>query len=164
MDLINKWQSQAKEKAKENQNFLKRLKKSKQAGQIDRWVNEADEEVVSQVDCLSCANCCKTISPVVTQTDVKRIAKELRMKPTEVVEAYLLVDHEGDYVMKSQPCPFLGADNYCSIYEARPKACREYPHTQNRGFTKRPSLHYKNTLTCPIVFNVVEELKQKMLK
>ncbi|MEH0157847.1 YkgJ family cysteine cluster protein [Limibacter armeniacum] len=164
MDLIDKWKSQAKAKSKENQNFLKRLKKSRNSKQIDEWVNEADEEAFERIDCLACANCCKTISPVVTTTDVKRIASALRMKTTEVVETYLKVDHEGDYVMNSQPCPFLGSDNYCSIYEHRPKGCRDYPLTHMRGFTQRPALHHKNTLTCPAVFHVVETLKEKMTK
>ncbi|PWJ43396.1 YkgJ family cysteine cluster protein [Sediminitomix flava] len=164
MELVNKWQANAKSKAKENQNFLKRLKKSKQGKLIDEIVNEADEKAFEKMDCLACANCCKSISPIVTRTDIKRIASALRMKETEVVETYMLVDSDGDHVMKQQPCPFLGADNYCSIYEHRPKACREYPHTQQQGFCKKPNLHYKNTLYCPVVFDVVETLKDKLQK
>ncbi|WP_044202902.1 YkgJ family cysteine cluster protein [Flammeovirga sp. OC4] len=162
MDLYADWQKNAKSKYKENQTFLKRLKKVKKGKQIDQIVNDADEEAFQKFDCLTCANCCKTISPVVTATDVKRIAKHFRMKETEVISEYMRVDSDGDYVMNQQPCPFLGADNYCSIYEARPKACRDYPLTQNQGFNQRPALHARNTLTCPVVFHVVKELKSKI--
>ncbi|OHX68299.1 YkgJ family cysteine cluster protein [Flammeovirga pacifica] len=162
MDLYEDWQKNSKVKLKEHQTFLKRLKKQKKGKQIDQIVNDLDERAFEHFDCLDCANCCKTISPVVTATDVKRIGKHLRIKETEVIEHYLNVDHEGDYVMNKQPCPFLGSDNYCSIYEARPKACREYPLTQNQGFNQRPALHARNTITCPVVFHVVKELKKNL--
>lgn len=162
MDEINKWQSQAKEKYKETQLFLKKLKKSKKKRVVERLVEELDTEAFEKIDCLECANCCKTISPVVTTADIKKIASLYRMKVTEVVEEFLLVDEDGDYVMKTQPCPFLGADNYCSIYEHRPKACREYPHTEKRGFCQRPALNSRNTLTCPAAFYVVEGLKERL--
>lgn len=160
MDLVQRWQRYAKAKYQEHLTFLRRLKPSK-AKQIDKAVNLLDEQAFAEMDCLACANCCKTISPRVTQTDVKRMASALRLKETEVIERYLRVDHEGDYVMNAQPCPFLGADNYCSIYEHRPRGCRDYPLTHLGNFCQRPALHAKNTLTCPVVFHVVEALKKQ---
>jgi Fe-S-cluster containining protein len=83
------------------------------------------------------------------------------MKQHEVVSAYLRIDEDNDYVFKTMPCPFLGADNYCSIYEDRPKACREYPHTDRKKFYQIHALTIKNAATCPAVFNLLERLKKE---
>jgi hypothetical protein len=114
------------------------------------------------MDCLSCANCCKTISPVFTDRDIARLAKHLRMKPADFTEQYLHLDEEQDYVLNQAPCPFLGADNYCSVYDARPKACRQYPHTDQPGFRKKLALTLKNTEVCPAAFRIVEQLRGEL--
>jgi Fe-S-cluster containining protein len=82
------------------------------------------------------------------------------MKPGELIDKYLRVDEDKDYVVKSSPCPFLGADNYCSVYEDRPKACREYPHTDRKKMVQILDLTLKNTQVCPAVFEMVERLKK----
>jgi Fe-S-cluster containining protein len=93
------------------------------------------EEIFEEVDCLACANCCKTTSPIFTDIDIERIAKHLRMRPAQLIDKYLHLDKDQDYVLNSSPCTFLGADNYCSIYEVRPRACREYPHTDRKNMS-----------------------------
>ena len=90
--------------------------------------------------------------------DVDRMGKALRIKPSVVIERYLRTDEDGDRVFRTMPCPFLGNDNYCAIYENRPKACREYPHTDRKKFYQIFSLSVKNAETCPIVFKVLEKL------
>ena len=67
------------------------------------------------------------------------------MKPQQFTEQFLQLDEENDYVLKSVPCTFLDADNYCSIYEVRPKACREFPHTDRKKF-QQISLRVYHTL------------------
>jgi hypothetical protein len=89
------------------------------------------------------------------------MSKALRMKAVDVVSRYLKIDEDGDMVFQSMPCPFLGSDNYCSIYESRPKACREYPHTDRKKFYQIYHLSIKNAETCPIVFEVLEKISQK---
>lgn len=84
------------------------------------------------------------------------------MKPHEVVERYLRIDEDKDYVFKEMPCPFLCSDNYCSIYENRPKACREYPHTDRKKFFQIHALTIKNAKTCPAVFKILEQLKKEL--
>jgi len=79
-----------------------------------------------------------------------------------VVEKYLEVDSDGDYVFRSSPCPFILPDNYCSIYDSRPKACREYPHTDRKRMHQIFSITQKNISICPIVFNVVERIKKEI--
>jgi Fe-S-cluster containining protein len=148
----------SEKKSAENRKFLTGLKK-KDPRKVDDAFHRTHEEVFETTDCLQCANCCKTTSPIFYQTDIDRVAKALRMKPGDFVTVYLRVDEDGDYVLKSSPCPFLDADNYCSVYEDRPKACREYPHTDRKKMVQIMELTQKNTLVCPAVFEIVERLK-----
>ncbi len=158
-ELIEDWQKKARQNRKKNRGFLKKLK-SRNKKEIDTLAHSLHEEVFQKIDCLSCANCCKGLGPMITKTDIKRMAKYLRMKERDFEEEYIRIDEDGDHVMKSMPCPFLMDDNYCSIYEARPKACREYPHTDMDGFASKPNLHAKNTITCPAAFHVVENMRK----
>lgn len=121
-------------------------------------------EVFDEFDCLTCANCCKTTSPIFYETDIDRLARALRMKPGDFVETYLRRDEDGDYVLQSTPCPFLGPDNYCAVYDDRPKACREYPHTDRKKVVQIMDLTLKNTLVCPAVYEMLERLKAIPLK
>ena len=123
---------------------------------------ELHEDEFSRTDCLTCANCCKTTGPLFTQKDIERIAKHFRMKPGEFIDTYLRLDEENDFVLQQVPCPFLGADNYCSIYEKRPKACREYPHTDRKDFHKISNITIRNTAVCPAAYNIVEEMKRRL--
>jgi Fe-S-cluster containining protein len=116
------------------------------------------EEAFEQIDCLSCANCCKNYSPRFKQPDIKRIAKRLKIKEGDLVATYLKLDNEGDYVVKSSPCPFLAADNTCDIYEDRPSDCRRYPYTDEDVLLKRVQLTLKNATACPATFAVLERL------
>ncbi|MGM0613094.1 MAG: YkgJ family cysteine cluster protein, partial [Bacteroidota bacterium] len=111
--------------------------------------------------CLECANCCKSISPIVTGQDINRIAKHLKTKPSALIAQYFEIDEDGDYVFRAQPCPFLGADNYCTIYEHRPRACRDYPLTDRIKFYQALDLSVKNTAICPVVFEIFQELQEE---
>lgn len=134
------------------------VKNKKKLEGMDVQIHKLHEKYSSQIDCLKCANCCRTLGPRITDKDVERIAKTVRIKTIDVIEKYLITDEDGDMVFKSMPCPFLGNDNYCSIYESRPKACREYPHTDRKRFFQIYNLSVKNAYTCPIVYNVLNEL------
>jgi Fe-S-cluster containining protein len=148
------------EQKSENISFLKKLKRKKPKDLDERflfWHNK----VFSEIDCLDCANCCKSISPVINDKDIQRIAAYLRMKPSIFVENYLHLDDEEDYVFNNTPCPFLMPDNYCSIYEQRPKACREYPHTDRRRMYQLLDLCLKNTEVCPAVYHILLKLRSE---
>lgn len=142
-----------------NRKFLLGLKR-KDSKKVDEAFHSAHREVFEEIDCLTCANCCKTTSPIFYQTDIERAAKAVRMKPGDFIEKYLRVDEDKDFVLKSSPCPFLDADNYCKIYEDRPKACREYPHTDRKKMVQIMELTAKNTQVCPAVFEMVERLRK----
>lgn len=146
---------------KENKQLLKKVKKLKSSA-IDSLFQSAHEQVFSCFDCLECANCCKTTGPLFTQKDIERISKHLRIKPKEFIAQYLRVDEDKDYVLQTVPCSFLGADNYCSIYDVRPKACREYPHTDRVKQKQLLSLNLKNTEVCPGVQEIFKVLKKEV--
>ena len=144
---------------KENRKLLQRLKKSK-SKELDKIINELHEEAFEIIDCLECANCCKSISPSVQDNDIQKISKSLRIKPSSVVSKYMYLDDEQDYVMNVSPCPFLLEDNYCKIYNSRPLACKGYPHTDRNKMHQILNLTLKNTLICPAVSYIFEELKK----
>ena len=149
----------SRNKEKENRKFLANLKK-KDARKVDDIFHTVHEEVFEEINCLQCANCCKTTSPIFYQTDIDRVAKSLRMKPGDFIEKYLRIDEDNDFVLKSGPCPFLDAENSCRVYADRPKACREYPHTNRKKMVQITELTFKNTMVCPAVFEMVERLKK----
>jgi uncharacterized protein len=151
----------AKDKKKENRKFFSKLKK-RPPKDLDRTMVEIHEEEFTRTDCLTCANCCKTTGPLFTNKDIERIAKHLRLKPAQFVENYLRVDEDNDHVLQQVPCTFLGEDNYCSIYDVRPKACREYPHTDRKDIHKISNITIKNTAICPAAYNIVEEMKKRV--
>lgn len=150
----------AKKADTENKAFFKKLRKKKPK-ELDDIVSDFHDEVFEEIDCLECANCCKSISPIITQKDIERLAKHLKMRPADFIDQYVYMDKDGDYVYKETPCPFLMPDNYCMVYEQRPKACREYPHTDRRKFYQILNLTHKNTHYCPAVYEVVEKLKKE---
>jgi len=136
-------------------------KNKKRLSKMDMIVHELHHRFSENIDCLECANCCRGLGPAIYDKDIERMAKALRLKPSVVVEQYLRIDEDGDYVFRTMPCPFLMDDNYCFIYESRPKACREYPHTDRKNFGQIYRLTVKNTLTCPIAFEVLKSLINK---
>ncbi|MBX2872233.1 MAG: YkgJ family cysteine cluster protein [Saprospiraceae bacterium] len=151
--------ARAKDERKANKKFFNRLARQKPK-QLDQTVAQLHDEVFEEIDCLVCANCCKTTSPIFIDKDIDRIARHLGQRPADFVDQYLHLDEDGDYVLNEAPCAFLGEDNYCSIYEVRPRACREYPHTDRKNFHQILGLTLKNTAVCPAVFEVVKRLRE----
>lgn len=133
---------------------LHRLKK------MDIEIQHLNDEVFEEIDCLQCGNCCRSLGPMILEKDIDGMAKSLRMKSSDFMAKFLRKDEDNDWVFQQMPCPFLGNDNYCAIYENRPKACREYPHTDRKKFHQIYNLSIKNAETCPIVFRVLEKLKE----
>ncbi|ADV47908.1 YkgJ family cysteine cluster protein [Cellulophaga sp. E16_2] len=151
----------AKDKQNENKKFFTKLKK-KAPKNLDYLMQELHEKEFERTDCLECANCCKTTGPLFTNADVERISKHFRQKPQQFIDQYLRIDDENDYVLQQVPCTFLGVDNYCSIYDVRPKACREFPHTDRKKFQQISNLTIKNVAICPAAYNIVEEMKKRI--
>jgi Fe-S-cluster containining protein len=135
--------------------------KTKKPKDLDHRFHEQHEEAFKRIDCLECANCCKTTSPIFRVADIRRIAKHLKVKESKFIDDYLKVDEDSDYVLISSPCTFLNDDNYCSIYEVRPLACREYPHTDRKNMIQILDLTLNNTTICPAVGQIVSRILQK---
>ncbi|MBI9054127.1 MAG: YkgJ family cysteine cluster protein [Bacteroidales bacterium] len=157
---LNELKDKALKLAPETKALFAKLKKKKPKN-LDTVVHQLHDEVFEEIDCLDCANCCKSISPTLYDKDIERVAKHLRMKSSKFIDEYLYIDNDGDYVFKQTPCPFLLPDNYCMVYESRPKACREYPHTDRKRFYQILDLTLKNTEVCPAVYDVVEKMKER---
>ncbi len=161
-DFLKRLPQLAKDKHKENKKYFAGLKK-KPPKNLDYVMQELHHAEFERTDCLKCANCCKTTGPLFTNADIERIAKYLKMKPQQFTDTYLRIDEDNDYVLQSVPCTFLGPDNYCAIYDVRPKACREYPHTDRKKFHQITNLTLKNTSICPAAYNIVEEMKKRRI-
>ena len=160
-DFLNNLPKLAKDKHKENKTFFTKLKK-KPPKQLDYLMQDLHEEEFERTDCLECANCCKTTGPLFTDKDIERIAKYLKLKPQQFVAQYLMLDEDNDHVLQQLPCTFLDAENYCMIYDVRPKACREFPHTDRKKFQQISNLTLKNVAVCPAAFNIVENMKKRI--
>ena len=152
--IFQNWQKKSAEKQKLYKQYLQRATKNTVLKQLP----ELHEEAFEKINCLECAACCKHYSPRFKTPDIKRISKVLQLKESVFIETYLVLDNEGDYVVKSTPCPFLGEDNYCSIYEDRPSDCHRFPYTDEDVLFKRPVITLKNSTFCPAVYYVLEKL------
>ncbi len=151
--------AQAMTKSAETLKFLDRLRQRKPRD-LDQVTNALHDVAFETIDCLQCANCCATTGPLLLDKDIERMAKHFKSKPSVFTEKHLVMDEDGDYVFKSSPCPFLGDNKYCCAYEARPNACREYPHTQQRNMLQKLKITGLNATICPAVAEVVEGLKK----
>ncbi|MES2646247.1 MAG: YkgJ family cysteine cluster protein [Bacteroidota bacterium] len=151
---LDNWQKKSAEHQKEYKQFLNKAEPRK----VLRQLPALHDEAFSKINCLDCAACCKNYSPRFKTPDIKRISKHLRMKESVFIETYLNLDNEGDYVIKTKPCSFLGADNLCSIYSVRPSDCERFPYTDEDVIIKRQAITLKNSTFCPIVSFVLEKL------
>lgn len=151
----------AKTQFKSNKKGVDQLKRL-QDRDVDAFFHDAHFEVFEKIDCLNCANCCKTTSPIFRDVDIKRLSKRLKTNPSQFISSYLHMDDEGDYVLNSSPCVFLQEDNKCAVYEDRPLACKEYPHTNRKKIKQILKLTLKNTEVCPAVVRIFDVVKQRM--
>lgn len=155
--LYIEWQNRAAAQKKVHKKWLKKAKPISNK-KLDEEAQKKHEEVFEEIDCLDCAQCCTHIPPLITPADAGRIAKQLGMKRKEFEASYLRLDEDGDWVMRSTPCPFLQEDNTCFIYSFRPKACRQYPHTDDYQFSQHLNYHAPNAQHCPAAFHILERL------
>jgi hypothetical protein len=159
--VVEEWRRNAEMHDEENYQFLRNLKFRDYGFEPDDLAVELHRQAFHIVDCTRCANCCKTMDIRVSEEDVARIAGHLNMASAEFVERYAAVDEEGNRRFSQKPCPFLGEDDRCTIYAVRPTDCREYPHTDKEGFTFRTYGIADNSLVCPAVFYIIEQLRAR---
>jgi hypothetical protein len=158
--IVADWKANAQRHADRNFDFLRTLK-MKSEGAVDRTAQQLHDKAFSIIDCTHCSNCCKTVSPQFTEEDIRRIAQHFKMTEADFKTTYLEPDEAGDLYLKSLPCAFLADDGRCTIYEIRPKDCADYPHTRKKAFASRTHLHAENTVVCPAVFWIVEQMRSR---
>lgn len=125
---------------------------------LDQMASDVHQQVFGVIDCTQCANCCKTTPPIILPADIKRIASFLKISPNQFKMKFTLTDIDGEMSFKKVPCVFLGENNLCQIYEVRPTACREYPHTDAPGFRRKKKLHLANASICPAVYHILVKI------
>jgi len=147
---------------KEIRSLFSRWKKQRPKD-LDERFHAAHEEAFEQIDCLDCANCCKTTSPIFKERDIVRLAKHLKFRVSDFSKQYLRRDDDGDWVLQTAPCPFLDStSNRCSVYSERPQACREFPHTNRKNMGGILGITEQNAHLCPAVATMVESILQEV--
>lgn len=160
-NLIARWRGQNNKAFRRQMSFVRKLTPHR-GKRLDRLAEELHEAAFARISCLDCGNCCRRIPPIVTDEDALRLANHLSMPLQAFRQQYLTTDEDGDVVMNQSPCPFLGKDNRCAVYEQRPAACRKYPHTDARQFSDHLSYQGENACYCPAVYHILEEMKSRV--
>lgn len=131
--------------------------------QLDGYAAEVDKEVWAETDCLTCSNCCRTMSPIYTTQDIKRIATHFRMSVPAFKEKWLYKNNRGAWMNRLQPCQFLDLKtNRCSIYAIRPEDCAGFPHLTKKRFVDYTHVHKQNLQYCPATLKMVEKLMRRL--
>ncbi len=145
---------------RENENFrFRSFLKGLDSRKVDRIVQRLHKEITSQIDCLECGNCCHSLTPTVTSEEISYLAALENMDEETFETQYLDIDQfQGSKFLKALPCKYLNGKE-CTIYKDRPADCHSYPHTHKWGFTRRTLSVISNYGICPIVFNILENLK-----
>lgn len=142
--------------------FLTRLKTKTPKG-LDAMAAAIDKEVWKEVDCLACANCCRTMTPTFTEEDIKRIAGHFKQTPDQFKKKWLYKDKAGDWMNKQTPCQFLDLKtNYCSIYSIRPADCAGFPHLTKKKMVDYMHVHHQNIEYCPATYTMVTKMQELM--
>ena len=128
---------------------------------LDATVRETTDAVWAQIDCTACAHCCRSLQIVVDDRDIRRLARRMGVTTAAFARQYVGVAADGVKHFLASPCSFLGADGCCAVYEDRPQACRDFPYLHEPNFRGRTLAAIENTATCPIVFNVWQDLKRR---
>lgn len=150
----------SEERKKKNLRFISFLK-GQNSEKIDELVHELNAYYISKIDCTQCGNCCIYLRPVIAEIDIDNLVKKLKISRSKFKRMYVTTDDEGDMLFKKLPCAFFKGKK-CKLYESRPEDCRSYPHLNKNDFTSRLYGIFENYAICPIVFNVIEELKKKL--
>ncbi len=161
---LRSFKTRAYRKRKALTSFMKRLQRKAPEG-MDAMARATDKEVWTNIDCLTCANCCKTMTPTFIPSDIKRISAHLKMTPAAFKEKWLKTDEDnGDIVNVKQPCQFLDLKtNFCSIYEVRPLDCKGFPHLKKKDILDYTHVFTENLHRCPATLKWMELMHEKVL-
>lgn len=157
---LRSFKRKVKLNGKRLKSFLRRLEKNPPRG-LDKITVALEPEVWKEVDCLTCANCCKTMTPTYTKNDIIRIAAHFNETPQQFSDKWLIYEKKDkDWQNKKQPCQFLNLqDNKCSIYEIRPVDCSGFPHLTKKKMVDYMHVHIQNIEFCPATYKLVEKME-----
>lgn len=142
--------------------FLNKTEKAPPKG-IDKLTPIIEMEVWKEVDCITCANCCKKMTPTFTPADLKRISRHFNQTQQQFKDQWLRIDKNKDLINKTEPCQFLNLlDNKCSIYEVRPADCSGFPHLSKKKWTDYAYIHKQNIDYCPATFRMVQKMIERV--
>jgi uncharacterized protein len=150
----------AKKRRSENLRFITFIKE-KDSRYIDHLVMDLNKYFSTKIDCTACGNCCTKLRPILAESDIDLLVKGKKMTRSKFKKEYVEMDEEGDMLFKNLPCSFL-KNHKCTIYHYRPEDCQEYPNLHKIEFTERIYGILENYSICPIVFNVIEALKERL--
>ena len=161
---LKKFKHKAETNRKRFRSFINKLEKADHYGVVNE-AKKADAEVWQEIDCLSCANCCKKMTPTLTAKDKIRIATHLGLSVPDFTSQYLEYDKaDKDWRMQKQPCRFLDlATNKCNIYEVRPADCAGFPHLAKTPLKSYMYIHKQNIMYCPATYLFVEKMMDRIV-
>ena len=160
--IVADWKKNAERHDSRNFDFLHGLKMEDDEDAVDAFAKKLHEEAFSIIDCLQCGHCCRTMGPTFTDAEIERAAERVGMNAAEFTSEYLVKGEPGnEWSGKTLPCPFLAEDNSCTLGDAQPISCAEFPHTDKPGFASRTYQHASNALNCPAVFYIVEQMRKR---
>lgn len=158
---VQYYRNRAYQKKKSLAAFLKKLKRKPPKNLLEK-VKAADKEVWKEISCITCANCCKTMTPTWNKNEIKKVAAFVGLDYQSYYDKYITVDEDnGDLVNKSTPCQHLDLKtNLCKVYEVRPKDCKHFPHFIRKDFTDQTQVYTENLHRCPATLLLIEKLKK----
>lgn len=132
----------------------------------DRILRRIAQGIEDEIDCTICANCCRVATAVVKERDIEHLARFLRISPERFIAEYTTMSEEEGRILRrteGEGCVFLSG-NECTVYEARPDACRRFPHLLrgNGSIASRMWQFVDRACYCPIVYNSLEAFKAEM--
>lgn len=149
----------ADERTAEHEAFRAFLKE-KDDDATDEMVFRLNEFVSAKIDCTACGNCCRSFMINVSEDEAADLSHHLQLSTAAFKEKYVESADSGRMIMNTIPCAFL-EENKCTVYEHRFSGCREFPHLDRPNFAGRLFGILMYYGTCPIIFNVVELLKDE---
>ena len=162
-DYLKKLKKDFDQNRKNYRSFVTKID-NKPPETLDAMMEATEKKVWQKVSCLSCANCCKVMSPTYDEQDIRRIAAFLNMTLKAFKAKWLYRDkRNNDWMNKTRPCQFLDLQtNMCTIYPVRPKDCADFPHFHRRPATDYFYIHKQNIEYCPATMLMIEKLKQSV--
>ena len=131
-------------------------------GQIDSKVLELNHAITPKIDCTQCGNCCKSLMITVSVEEANVLSTALNQTRENFDEQYLEKGSNGLMLINTIPCTFL-SDNKCTVYQNRFAGCREFPAMHLPNFKQRLFTSFMHYNRCPIIFNVIEQLKDALV-